>query len=45
VDDEVLAGLAALIGVVDARVYERLLDAVVVDEDGGLIGVLLDDRE
>jgi hypothetical protein len=45
VDDEVLAGLASLVGVVDARVDERFLDAVAVDRDGRLVGVLLDDRE
>jgi hypothetical protein len=45
VDDEVLAGLAALIGVVHARVHERLLDALPVDQLHRLIGVLLDDRE
>ena len=44
-DDEVLAGLAALVGVVHAGVHERLLDPVAVDRDGGLLGVLLDDRE
>jgi hypothetical protein len=44
-DDEVLAGLAPLIGVVLAGVDERLLDALAVDDDRGLVGVLLDDRE
>jgi hypothetical protein len=45
VDDEVLARLAPLIGVVNARVDERLLDAVAIDGDGRLVRVLLDDRE
>jgi hypothetical protein len=31
--------------VVHARVHERLLDPPTVDRDGGLVGVLLDDRE
>jgi hypothetical protein len=44
-NDEVLAGLAPLIGVVHARVHERLLDALAVDRLHRLIGVLLDDRE
>ena len=44
-DDEVLARLAPLVGVVHAGVDERLLDAVAVDRDRGLVGVLLDDRE
>jgi hypothetical protein len=34
-----------LVGVVHARVDERLLDAITFDRDGGLIRVLLDDRE
>ena len=45
VNDEVLAGLPALIGVVHACVHERFLDPVAVDHGGGLVGVLLDDRE
>ena len=45
VDDEVLARLAPLIGVMHAGVDERLFDAVAVNRDRGLIGVLLDDRE
>jgi hypothetical protein len=44
-DDEVLAGAAALVGVVDAGEHERLLDAVAIDHDGRLVSVLLDDRE
>ncbi len=44
-DDEVLAGLPALIGVMDARVDERLLDPRAVDRDGGVLRVLLDDRK
>ena len=44
-DDEVLARVAALVGVVHARVHERLLDPVAVDRGGGVMGVLLDDRE
>ena len=43
--DEVLAGLTTLIGVMDARVDERLLDPGSVDGDGSMLGVLLDDRE
>ncbi len=40
VDDEVLARLAPLVGVVRARVDERLLDAIVIDRDGRALGVL-----
>jgi hypothetical protein len=43
--DEVLAGLAALVGVVLAGEHERLHHAVAVDGLGDLVGVLLDDRE
>jgi hypothetical protein len=45
VDDEVLAGLAALVGVVLAGEHERLHDGVAVHGLGHLVGVLLDDRE
>jgi hypothetical protein len=45
VDDEVLARFPALVGVVNTRVDERLLDSVTVDLDRRLVGVLLDDRE
>jgi hypothetical protein len=44
-DDEILSGLASLIGVMDAGVDERLLDAVAVHGNRGMIGVLLHDRE
>jgi hypothetical protein len=44
-DDEILAGLADLVGVVHARVDERLLDATAVDHDRRVIRMLLDDRE
>jgi hypothetical protein len=44
-DDEVLAGLAALVCVVLAGEDERLDHAVAVDGLGDLVGVLLDDRE
>jgi hypothetical protein len=44
-DDEILAGFAALVGVVHARVHERLLNALAVDRLGRVIGMLLDDRE
>jgi hypothetical protein len=44
-DDEVLTGAPALVGVVHARVYERLLDPIAVDRRGPLVRVLLDDRE
>jgi hypothetical protein len=44
-DDEVLAAAPPLIGVVDAGVHERLLDALTIDHDGCLVSVLLDDRE
>ncbi len=43
--DEVLAGLAPLVGVVLAREHERLQDLAAVDRLGDLVGVLLDDRE
>jgi hypothetical protein len=29
----------------DTRVHERLLDAVAIDRDSGVVGVLLDNRE
>src|SRR4051794_24103943 len=45
VDDEVLARLAALVGVVLAGEQEGVLDPVAVDDDRRLVGVLLDDRE
>ena len=45
VHDEVLAGLAPLIGVVLAGEEEGVLDALAVDLDGRVVGVLLDDRE
>ena len=45
VRDELLARLAALVGVALARECERLLDPVALDRDGRLVGVLLDDRE
>jgi len=44
-DDELLARAPALFGVVLARVDERVPDALAVDGHGGLVGVLLDDRE
>src|SRR3954453_7423301 len=44
-NDEVLARLAPLVGVVLAGEDERLLDAPAVDRQRGLVGVLLDDRE
>ena len=45
VDDEVLARLAPLVGVVLAGEDERLLDARAVDLDRRVGRVLLDDRE
>jgi hypothetical protein len=45
VDDELLAGAPALVGVVLAREDERRLDAVAVDRDQGVLRMLLDDRE
>ena len=44
-DDEVLARLAALVGMMLAGEHERLHDAVAVDGLRDLVGVLLDDRE
>ncbi len=44
-DDEVLARLAPLIGVVHAGVDERVLDPRAVDGQRGVARVLLDDRE
>ncbi|HET8952964.1 MAG TPA: hypothetical protein VFN44_20745 [Solirubrobacteraceae bacterium] len=44
-DDEVLARLPALVGVVLTGEHERLHDAVAVDGLGDLVGVFLDDRE
>jgi hypothetical protein len=43
--DEVLARAAPLVGMVHAGVNECLLHPVAVDRGGGLVGVLLDDRE
>jgi hypothetical protein len=43
--NEILALATALVGVVHARVHEGLLDPVTIDRDGGLVRVLLDDRE
>jgi hypothetical protein len=43
--DEVLARLAALVGVVLAGEQERLQDGLAVDLVGDLVGVLGDDRE
>jgi hypothetical protein len=45
VGDEVLAGLAALVGVVLAGEDEGLDDGLAVDRLRDLLGVLLDDRE
>jgi hypothetical protein len=45
VDDEVLARLPALVGVVHARVDECLLDPLAVDGLRRVLGVLFDDRE
>jgi hypothetical protein len=45
VHDEVLAGLAPLVGVVLAGEHERVAHAVAVDFDRGVLGVLGDDRE
>jgi hypothetical protein len=44
-DDEVLAGHAALVGVVLTREDERRLDPHTVDLHGRRVRVLLDDRE
>jgi hypothetical protein len=44
-DDEVLARLAALVGVVLAGEYERLHHPRAVDGLRDLVGMLLDDRE
>ena len=44
-DDELLARLAALVGVVVAGERERPDDVRAVDRLGDLVGVLLDDRE
>jgi len=43
--DEVLARAPPLVGVMLAREHERLDDPAPVDPLGGLLGVLLDDRE
>ncbi len=45
VHDEVLAGLAPLVGVVLAGEHERVVHAVAVDLDRRVLGVLGDDRE
>jgi hypothetical protein len=44
-DDEVLAGLAPLVGVVLAGEDEGVDNALAVDGQGRLVGVFLDDRE
>jgi hypothetical protein len=44
-DDELLAGHAALVGVVLAGEDERLLDALAIDLHRGGVRVLLDDRK
>jgi hypothetical protein len=43
--DEVLAGLAPLIGVVLAGEHERVFDAIAIDLNDSVGGVLGDDRE
>jgi hypothetical protein len=43
--DVLLARQAPLVGMVAAGVDEGLLDALAVDRRGGVVGVLLDDRE
>jgi hypothetical protein len=45
VDDEVLARLRRWSAWCSQAKQERVLDAVAVDHDGRLVGVLLDDRE
>jgi hypothetical protein len=45
VDDEVLAGDAALVGVVLAGEREGVQDGLAIDRLGDLVGVLGDDRE
>jgi hypothetical protein len=45
VGDVLLARQPALIGVVQAGVDERLLDPLAIDRCGGVVGVLLDNRE
>jgi hypothetical protein len=44
-NDEVLPAATALVGVVHARIDERFLDALAIDSDSCLVGVLLDNRE
>ncbi|MGD1050711.1 MAG: hypothetical protein ABR947_06530 [Solirubrobacteraceae bacterium] len=44
-DDELLTGAPALIGVVLAGEHERGGDRVAVDRDERVLGVLLDDRK
>jgi hypothetical protein len=44
-DDEVLAGLADLIGVMHAGIDERLFDLVAVDNSRSVRRMLFDDRE
>ena len=44
-DDEVLARPPELIGVVLAGVDECLLEPIAIDRNGGVVRVLLDDRE
>ena len=44
-DDEILARATPLVGMVDARVHECVLDLLAVDRYRALVRVLLDDRE
>jgi hypothetical protein len=44
-DYEVLARFAPLVGVMGARVDEGLLEPLAIDGYGGVVRVLLDDRE
>jgi hypothetical protein len=45
VHDELLAGAPALVGMMLAGEHERLRDALAVDRNQRVVGVLLDDRE
>jgi hypothetical protein len=45
VDNEVLPGATALVGVMNARVHEGVFDLLAVNRDRAVVRVLLDDRE
>jgi hypothetical protein len=45
VDNEVLPRATPLVGVMNARIHEGVLDLLAVNRDRAVVRVLLDDRE